>query len=363
MPVADAFKRFAVRLVWATVLTGVVGEVLIKLVEHTMFKGAPKAEIEDLFGRLDLVAPALAGGGDSDPDCGTAGEGESGAAPASVAGSITRRPSGNVTMRQAGWMGLVQGLCLPFRGFSRSGATISTGMLTDAPKERAERFSFALAVVITPLAIGREALRLLHATQEAAATGTPIDLHGTLVFSLLGAVFAFLGGAGGAEVAEQLAGERALVSVRDLLPGGQRGGVRGCIRGVIKLVRAEDIVGLELLPGTFRRYWVDAVGITRPVGSRERSLWQGTGLGVEGFALLVFGLATSVLDPYVGTGRGGGEHLGSRPADAWRKSLSTADRRFGAGGCRSDASIGARDCAKETGRGFGISLITAHWWS
>src|ERR1035441_9414774 len=55
----DAFKRVAVRLIWATALTGVVGEVLIKLVEHTMFKGAPKAEIEELFGRLDLVAPAL----------------------------------------------------------------------------------------------------------------------------------------------------------------------------------------------------------------------------------------------------------------------------------------------------------------
>ena len=56
----DAFKRFALRVIYATALTGVVGEALIKLVEHTMFKGAPKAEIEDLFGRLDLVAPALA---------------------------------------------------------------------------------------------------------------------------------------------------------------------------------------------------------------------------------------------------------------------------------------------------------------
>ena len=44
---ADAFKRFALRLVYATVLTGIVGEALIKLVEHTMFKGAPKAEIEE----------------------------------------------------------------------------------------------------------------------------------------------------------------------------------------------------------------------------------------------------------------------------------------------------------------------------
>ena len=49
---ADAFKRFALRLVYATVLTGIVGEALIKLVEHTMFKGAPKAEIEELSGGL-----------------------------------------------------------------------------------------------------------------------------------------------------------------------------------------------------------------------------------------------------------------------------------------------------------------------
>jgi undecaprenyl-diphosphatase len=195
----DAFKRFALRVIYATALTGVVGEALIKLIEHTMFKGAPKAEIEDLFGRLDLVAPALAcagililiaGLGEKKQD---AADAKAEAARAAAA-SLTRRPSDSVTMRQAGWMGLVQGLCLPFRGFSRSGATISTGMLTGATKQRAERFSFALAVVITPAAIGREALRLLHATHDAAASGAPIDLHGTLVFSLLGAVFAFLAG-------------------------------------------------------------------------------------------------------------------------------------------------------------------------
>lgn len=195
----DAFKRFALRLIYATALTGVVGEALIKLIEHTMFKGAPKAEIEDLFGRLDLVAPALAcagililiaGLGEKKQD---AADAKAEAARAAAA-SLTRRPSDSVTMRQAGWMGLVQGLCLPFRGFSRSGATISTGMLTGATKKRAERFSFALAVVITPAAIGREALRLLHATHDAAASGAPIDLHGTVAMSLLGAVFAFLAG-------------------------------------------------------------------------------------------------------------------------------------------------------------------------
>jgi undecaprenyl-diphosphatase len=97
-------------------------------------------------------------------------------------------------MRQAGWIGFVQGLALPFRGFSRSGSTISTGMLTGATKERAERFSFALAVVLTPAVVGQESLRLLKATKAAAASGAPIDLHGTVVFSLLGAVFAFLAG-------------------------------------------------------------------------------------------------------------------------------------------------------------------------
>jgi undecaprenyl-diphosphatase len=188
----DAFQRVAVRIVYATALTGVVGEGLIKLVEHTMFKGAPKAEIEDLFGRLDLVAPALACAGILIL---IAGMREKKLASAQAAAtSLTRRPTDSVTMSQAGWMGFVQGLCLPFRGFSRSGATISTGMLTGATKERAERFSFALAVVITPFAIAREAHRLLKATHAAAASGSPVDLHGTLIFSLLGAVFAFLAG-------------------------------------------------------------------------------------------------------------------------------------------------------------------------
>ena len=46
------------------------------------------------------------------------------------------RSGDNVTFPQAGWMGAIQGLCLPFRGFSRSGATISTGLLTREPGRR-----------------------------------------------------------------------------------------------------------------------------------------------------------------------------------------------------------------------------------
>jgi len=104
----------------------VVGEALIKVIEHTLFKGAPKAQIEDLFGRLDLIAPALAAAGILILIAGLRKDG-TGDAEEPEAGSITRRPSGSVTMGQAGWMGFVQGLALPFRGFSRSGSTISTG--------------------------------------------------------------------------------------------------------------------------------------------------------------------------------------------------------------------------------------------
>src|SRR5712664_1214013 len=170
---SDAFKRFAIRVIWATLLTGIIGVVIKSGIEKTMFKGAPKAEIEDLFGRLDLIAPALAAVGIL----------------IVIAGLMEKRRMGaqekvygdSVTMRQAGWIGAIQGLCLPFRGFSRSGATTSTGILAGPSKERAGRFSFALGVVLTPPVVAREALRLLKASHEATAAGTPIDLHGSVV--------------------------------------------------------------------------------------------------------------------------------------------------------------------------------------
>jgi undecaprenyl-diphosphatase len=183
---ADAFKRFAVRAVWASFLTAVIGYPLVKLIEKTAFKGASKAEIELLFGRLDLIAPALLAAGVLILIAGLK-ERSQDAESANLYGN-------SVTMGQAGWMGAIQGLCLPFRGFSRSGATISTGMLAGAGKDRAERFSFALAVIITPAAIAKEAMRLLRASHEAAATGVPIDLHSSAVMGVLGAVLAFIAG-------------------------------------------------------------------------------------------------------------------------------------------------------------------------
>jgi undecaprenyl-diphosphatase len=183
---SDAFKRFAIRAIWASFLTAGVGYPLVQIIEKTAFQGASKAEIELLFGRLDLIAPALLAAGVLILIAGLRERSQK-AESANLYGN-------SVTMGQAGWMGAIQGLCLPFRGFSRSGATISTGMLAGAVKDRAERFSFALAVILTPAAIAKEALRLLKASHEAAASGAPIDLQGSAAIGLLGAVLAFVAG-------------------------------------------------------------------------------------------------------------------------------------------------------------------------
>ncbi len=201
---ADAFKRFAIRAIWSSALTAVIGYPIIKLIEHSLKTAASAAttvalcstattDIEEIFSHLSFVAPALLAAG---PIILWAGMKERNAVARSVTAydRAASRSGDNVTFAQAGWIGAIQGLCLPFRGFSRSGATISAGLLTGATRERAERFSFALAVILTPPAIAREAMRLHKASQLATACGTPLDLHGSIVAALIGMVLAFVAG-------------------------------------------------------------------------------------------------------------------------------------------------------------------------
>ena len=176
-----SFKKFAGFVVLATALTGLIGEAIIKVIEKTLFRRAPHAQIEDLFSHLELVGPALAIVGILILVAGIAEKGK-------PIGSLTKAKDLNA--REAGIIGAVQGLCLPFRGFSRSGATISAGMLLGVAKSRAEIFSFALAVVLTPVVAAREVMRVVHA-EHANETAT----FASVAFpSLLGAVFAFLAG-------------------------------------------------------------------------------------------------------------------------------------------------------------------------
>ena len=176
-----AFRKVAGFVVLATALTGMIGGAIIMFIEKSFFHGVPHAQIEDLFGHLELMAPALALAG----------------VLILVAGITENRKSdqtlteaNDLSATQVGIIGVVQGLCLPFRGFSRSGATISAAMLLGVAKSRAEMFSFALAVVLTPIVVAREAMRAVHVAQ---ANGTAISPSAAFP-SLLGAVFAFLAG-------------------------------------------------------------------------------------------------------------------------------------------------------------------------
>ena len=177
---AEAFKTFAILLIIATALTGVIGEGIVKLIEHFGFRGIPHAEVEQLFSHLELIAPALAAAG----------------VLIIIAGIYEKRrppvksPNEGLGMQQASLIGIVQGLCLPFRGFSRSGATISTGLLAGVSKQRAETFSFALAVVLTPAVDARELWRLMKAGHVAGGAAWT----SALMPSVLGAFCAFLAG-------------------------------------------------------------------------------------------------------------------------------------------------------------------------
>lgn len=170
---------FFIQIVIATICTGIVGEGLKVLIEKVFMRGVPHAQIEDLFNNLPLMAAALAAVGVLIIYAGM----REGKGPRET----EIQPAHSV------WIGLVQGLCLPFRGFSRSGSTISTGLILGLPKQKLEEFSFALAVVLTPPVVGREALRLLHQNSSTTLSAREGLLH-LFVPGLVGMVFSFLAG-------------------------------------------------------------------------------------------------------------------------------------------------------------------------
>jgi undecaprenyl-diphosphatase len=179
-PAPDAPPRshFLKGIVLATVCTGILGLGLKYLIEDVVLPRVlhqPKGEIEQLFESLPLIAASLFAVGVF----------------IIVAGlRETKSETTTVSVPSAVWVGLVQGLCLPFRGFSRSGATISTALLCGVARPLAEDFSFALAVVLTPPLIVRQALKLLK-TEDRLTGPRLLEL---LAPGLVGMLFSFLAG-------------------------------------------------------------------------------------------------------------------------------------------------------------------------
>jgi undecaprenyl-diphosphatase len=174
---AAAFRAVAINVVIATIITGFVGLALQMLIEKVFLKGSAKAEVEVLFSQLPLIGGALLAAGLLIIYSGIREE-------------KTKRDV-DVDAARACWIGAVQGLCLPFRGFSRSGATISTGLLLGVGQRRMEEFSFALAVVLTPPIIARELWRLLKAHSE---TSQPSHLLHLALPGLFGLLCSFVAG-------------------------------------------------------------------------------------------------------------------------------------------------------------------------
>lgn len=177
------FYRFAKLIFVSSLLSGLVFVPINKVVEHVLSRPGHRADIEALFHKLNWIAPALA-----------------------IVGALilyaglreARRPepANGTSPRGVSWveavvMGILQGFAIPFRGFSRSGATISGGLLTGGDRGQVESYSFAMAVAITPLAIAWE-LRRVYRTAHTA--GLAPHWGAVLTPGVLGMVFSFLAG-------------------------------------------------------------------------------------------------------------------------------------------------------------------------
>lgn len=163
------------QVVIATLATGVLGLLLKFIIEKITHD-----DIEALFGNLSMIGTALI-----------------------VVGTLiiytervmNRKPTANKpdpTDKDSLLIGLSQGLCLPFRGLSRSGVTISTALLQGVNKSASEGFSFALAVVLTPPVVAKEIHRFWK--QEHIVGSAPVHLAEALLPCLLGMVFSFIAG-------------------------------------------------------------------------------------------------------------------------------------------------------------------------
>ncbi len=174
-------REFYKNVILATAVTGVIGLALKKIIESVILErilGHEQGELESLFQSLPLIGMALLSVGVLITWTGMR-EGE---------GKNHSQSGGTIQTLHSVWIGMVQGLCLPFRGFSRSGSTISTGMLLGVSRPLAEDFSFALAVILTPPVVLKELHRLLKFAPSA------VYWSELVMPGLIGMFFSFLAG-------------------------------------------------------------------------------------------------------------------------------------------------------------------------
>jgi undecaprenyl-diphosphatase len=160
------------QVIIATAATGFVGLLLKYIIEKIT-----QNEIEALFGNLEMIGISLVAVGTlilyTDH-------------------VINKSPSTReLNDKDSLFIGLAQGLCLPFRGLSRSGMTISTALLRKVDRVTSEGFSFALAVVLTPPVVAKELHRFW---KQEHLMGAEHVSWTALTPCLLGMIFSFIAG-------------------------------------------------------------------------------------------------------------------------------------------------------------------------
>jgi len=95
-----------------------------------------------------------------------------------------KRSDKDIRLRDSIWLGIGQTLAL-MPGVSRSGATISTGLLLGLKREDAARFSFLLAIPITIGAGSYSALKVIEGKDSSSVTHLQL-LVGILVSAVVG---------------------------------------------------------------------------------------------------------------------------------------------------------------------------------
>jgi undecaprenyl-diphosphatase len=173
----NQLKVFIKNLFLATIVTGVLGLSLKFIIEKFILEkwlGYPHGEIEQLFKNLPLMAASLF---------------FVGLLIIYSAKVKNKNISSTLNTNDSVIIGLVQGLALPFRGFSRSGSTISTGLLLGKNRNISEEFSFALAVVLTPAVLFLEIKRYMSSSGFHSNS-----LSELLAPGFLGMVLSFISG-------------------------------------------------------------------------------------------------------------------------------------------------------------------------
>ncbi|MBV6701408.1 undecaprenyl-diphosphate phosphatase [Kitasatospora aureofaciens] len=160
-------EKLAWLLIISTIPVGVAGLALEKALRHALGKPVPAAIFLALNGLVLLGAERLKRGGTGRRRAGHAAPpaGEPGMDPAIASDHRLAR----LTFRQGAWIGAAQILAL-FPGISRSGVTMSAGILRGLHHEDAARFSFLLA---TPVIIAASALKVpeLFKPENSAVLG------------------------------------------------------------------------------------------------------------------------------------------------------------------------------------------------